>query len=99
MSNIRETVQLFNRTRRANPGQWFTLDTTVKGHRLRLKAYGTWIQVARYRGIEDGGPMDCQVRDVTQWLIQFLESVDLVMSSKTDVKLLSDVTILEDSNV
>ena len=69
--NINDFITLANQQRRDNKDQWIFLMERVNGKFVNYKAYNTWIQVLK---IEDcpyklSGPMDCKVKDFTNFLL------------------------------
>lgn len=69
---MEELLKAFQRQRRAHKDKWIEFHGELDGQHVAIKSYNTWIQVATYRGKRDGGPMDCTVAAMTQWLTKFL---------------------------
>jgi len=68
-----ELVKAFNVKRKANKGKWIQFDGDIWGGPVAIKSYDTWIQVATFNGIRDGGPTDCTVKAMNEWLTRFLK--------------------------
>ena len=69
---MQEFIKAFNAERKANKGKWVQFSGEVDGQPVAIKSYNTWIQVATFKGMRDGGPMDCTVRAMNEWLTRFL---------------------------
>ena len=63
----------FNKQRKASKGKWLMFGGEHDGFPLAIKSFDTWIQVADHKGKRGGGPMDCTVKVMNEWLTKFLE--------------------------
>ena len=64
-----EFITLFNKTRKANKNNWIVLIEEVEGSIIKTKSYNTWVQRMEYKGFITGGPMDCSVKQVNEFLV------------------------------
>ncbi len=69
-----ELLQRFNKERKANKGKWIFFHDTLNDQPVAIKSYNTWIQVVKYQGRQAGGPMDCTVKAMTEFLTKFLDT-------------------------
>ncbi len=67
-----EFIALFNKTRKANKNNWIILIEEVDGNIIKTKSYNTWIQRVEYKNFITGGPMDCSVKTVNEFLNQII---------------------------
>lgn len=51
-----------------NKNKWYYWVGTVDGVPVKIKAYGTWIQIMETPGVRDGGLMNAKVKDFKAYL-------------------------------
>ena len=59
-------------TRLRNKDQWWYLIREVEGKRVRIKAYGTYMQILEVDGVESSGPPDCTVKVMNETIKEVL---------------------------
>ena len=69
---MQELVKAFNIKRKANKNKWIWTEGLVNDKPVVIKSYNTWIQFATFCNKRDGGPMDCSVKVMNDWLSGFL---------------------------
>tara|TARA_R110000782_G_scaffold234792_1_gene320859 strand:- start:261 stop:482 length:222 start_codon:yes stop_codon:yes gene_type:complete len=71
--NTKEFIQLANKKRLANKNEWVFLNEYVNNIPLAYKAFGTWVQVIKYKGVKDESNMDMNVSEFKQYLLNIIE--------------------------
>jgi hypothetical protein len=71
--NTKEFIQLANNKRLSNKNEWVFLNEYVNDIPLSYKAFDTWIQVFKYKGVKDSSPMNMNVSEFKQYLLNMIE--------------------------
>jgi len=71
--NTKEFIQLANNKRLSNKNEWVFLNEYVNDIPLLYKAFDTWIQVFKYKGVKDSSPMNMNVSEFKQYLLNMIE--------------------------
>lgn len=75
MEEISNLIKLFNQERKANKNTWLFFNYSIHGEDIAIKSFNTYIQVIKIGDrVKDSGPMDCKVKDMTQFLKDILHS-------------------------
>ena len=61
---VKQFVDAVNKLRLANRGKWYWFSDTVGGKAVRIKAFGTWIQIFTVDGVNHAV---CTERSVTEF--------------------------------
>jgi len=67
-----EFIKDINKLRRASKNKWYAWTGEVDGVPIKIKAFGTWVQVLLIPPWKDSGPMDCSVKVFTEYLTKRL---------------------------
>jgi len=69
---MEQLIKAFNKERKGNQGKWLSFTGDIDGEPVSIKSFDTWIQVATYKGRRDGSPAGCTVKQLNEWLLNFL---------------------------
>ena len=72
---MEQLIKAFNKERKAHRGKWLSFTGDIDGKPVCIKSFDTWIQVATYKDKRDGSPMGCSVKQLNEWLLNFLTNV------------------------
>lgn len=61
---VKQFVDAVNKYRLANRGKWYWFNDTVGGKAVRIKAFGTWMQIYDVDGVDYA---NCMERSVTEF--------------------------------
>ena len=61
---VKQFVDRVNKLRLANRGKWYWFNDTVGGKAVRIKAFGTWMQIYDVDGVNCA---NCMERSVTEF--------------------------------
>lgn len=61
---VKQFVDAVNKLRLANRGKWYWFNDTVGGKAVRIKAFGTWMQIYDVDGVNCA---NCMERSVTKF--------------------------------
>ena len=67
--NTKEFVKAVNKLRLDNKNKWYQWIGIVNGKDVRLKGFGTWLQIFEIDGISHNGNMDISVKDFKEKLL------------------------------
>ena len=65
-------IKELNSTRKANKNKWYSLMTIVDKKVVRIKGYGTWLQVFTIDGIDYSNTMEQSVKEFNNYLQEVL---------------------------
>ena len=60
---VKQFVDTVNKLRLANRGKWYWFNDTVDGKAVRIKAFGTWMQIYDVDGVDCANCMECSVTE------------------------------------
>jgi len=66
------TVNIINKLRLENNNGWYLYNTTINNHNIQIKGYGTWLQIFKIDGIDNGSTMDLNVTQFKEHLTNAL---------------------------
>ena len=58
---VKQFVDAVNKLRLANRGKWYWFNDTVGGKAVRIKAFGTWMQIYDVDGVDYANCMERSV--------------------------------------
>ena len=61
---VKQFVDAVNKLRLANRGKWYWFNDTVGGKAVRIKAFGTWMQIYDVDGVNCANCMERSVTDL-----------------------------------
>ena len=61
---VKQFVDAVNKLRLVNRGKWYWFNATVGGKAVRIKAFGTWMQIYDVDGVNCA---NCMERSVTEF--------------------------------
>ena len=61
---VKQFVDAVNKLRLANRGKWYWFNDTVGGKAVRIKAFGTWMQIYDVDGVNCA---NCMERNLTEF--------------------------------
>ena len=61
---VKQFVDTVNKLRLANRGKWYWFNDTVDGKAVRIKAFGTWMQIYDVDGVDCA---NCMERSVVEF--------------------------------
>lgn len=70
---IMDFVKQVNKLRKSNKNNWYTLECIVNHQRIRIKGFGTWLQVFKVGGLNVHCAMDLKVNEFTAVLYEGLK--------------------------
>jgi len=56
-------IKEINKLRNSNKNKWYTWTGSVDGKEIKIKGYGTWLQVYTVEGIDYSGNQDIKVKE------------------------------------
>ena len=60
---VKQFVDAVNKLRLANRGKWYWFNDTVGGKAVRIKAFGTWMQIYDVDGVDCANCMERSVAE------------------------------------
>ena len=60
---VKQFVDTVNKLRLANRGKWYWFNDTVDGKAVRIKAFGTWMQIYDVDGVKCANCMERSVAE------------------------------------
>ena len=60
---VKQFVDAVNKLRLANRGKWYWFNDTVDGKAVRIKAFGTWMQIYDVDGVNCANYMERSVAE------------------------------------
>ena len=60
---VKQFVDTVNKLRLANRGKWYWFNDTVGGKAVRIKAFGTWMQIYDVDGVDCANCMERSVAE------------------------------------
>ena len=60
---VKQFVDAVNKLRLANRGKWYWFNDTVEGKAVRIKAFGTWMQIYDVDGVNRANCMERSVAE------------------------------------
>ena len=60
---VKQFVDAVNKLRLANRGKWYWFNDTVDGKAVRIKAFGTWMQIYDVDGVSCANCMERSVAE------------------------------------
>ena len=60
---VKQFVDTVNKLRLANRGKWYWFNDTVDGKAVRIKAFGTWMQIYDVDGVNYANCMERSVAE------------------------------------
>ena len=60
---VKQFVDVVNKLRLANRGKWYWFNDTVGGKAVRIKAFGTWMQIYDVDGVNCANCMERSVAE------------------------------------
>ena len=75
-NKIAEMLKEFNKERRENKGKWVYFYGEVNGEEVAIKSFDTTIQILKYKGHKTGGPCDCSVKAMNEFVTTALGGMD-----------------------
>ena len=70
---VKQFVDTVNKLRLANHGKWYWFNDTVDGKAVRIKAFGTWMQIYDVDGVNCANCMERSVAEFKSDLARPLE--------------------------
>lgn len=60
--NVADFVKTVNKARLANKNNWYCFSGFVNGVEIKIKAYGTYLQIFKIDGVSSGGLCDISIK-------------------------------------
>jgi len=71
--NTKEFIKLANNKRLKNKNKWIFLNEYVNDLPITYKAFDTWVQIIKYKGLNDSSPMSLNVSEFKKYLLNTIE--------------------------
>ena len=70
-----EFITAINKARLANKNQWYVFNGVINNCTVKIKGYGTWLQILEVNGFYNGGCPDINVKRFKEVLANAYNSI------------------------